>query len=618
MRHILSLLAIALIAASAYATTQSPAMTAGEDTAGCKIDYGKLAPHPRFLLKKGEESSIEKAISEYPALINVHNKILATARQAMTAEPVKRIKEGKRLLHVSREAMQRIFYLSYGYRMTGDTAMARRAEKEMLTVCDFIDWNPTHFLDVGEMTMGLAIGYDWLFDVLRPETKDIVRNAIIEKAFKPAADPRFSPKIYDRTNNWNSVCNAGLTYGALAIYEDAPEESDLIIRRCIETNPKVLNGYAPHGGYPEGYMYWGYGTSFQVLLCDALETALGTDFGLSGYPGFLQSALFMLHMTAPSGQCFNFSDCPSAPESNMMLYWFADKLNGPSVVYLEKRNLDKTNVIFAEPRLLPCLMIFASRINMNDNSFPRSNFWFNRGATPVYTYRSGWDSPKDTFLGVKGGCAKTSHAHMDAGSFVYERDGVRWAMDLGMQNYYSLESKKVNLWDKSQDSQRWDVFRLCNLAHNTITVNDSAHIVDGKAEITDTLCRSDAKGAVVDMSPVFGAELQKATRKVVLDKDDNLSVTDILTSCPDKDASVTWVMVTPADAKITGKNTITLTKDGISRIMTVSAGKNPVKLFIKDNKPRRFYDEDNPGTCRVGFTTKIPAARTAEITVRLR
>lgn len=81
---------------------------------------------------------------------------------------MERIKEGKRLLAISRIALKRIYYLSYVYRMTGDKKYAHRAEQEMLAVSRFTDWNPTHFLDVGEMVMALAIGYDWLYDSLQP------------------------------------------------------------------------------------------------------------------------------------------------------------------------------------------------------------------------------------------------------------------------------------------------------------------------------------------------------------------------------------------------------------------------------------------------------------------
>jgi hypothetical protein len=34
----------------------------------------------------------------------------------------------------------------------------------MLAAAAFSDWNPSHFLDVAEMTAALAIGYDWLYE----------------------------------------------------------------------------------------------------------------------------------------------------------------------------------------------------------------------------------------------------------------------------------------------------------------------------------------------------------------------------------------------------------------------------------------------------------------------
>lgn len=582
---------------------------------GADINYKGMTPHPRLLLTAGSEEKIKNAMVVQPKLRNVHERILREGREVISLPPVKRIKTGRRLLSVSREALKRIFYLAYGYRMTGEYAMAERAEQEILAVCDFTDWNPTHFLDVGEMTMAVALGYDWLFDVLKPETKAKARIAILEKGFAPA-NSKYGT-FYKKTNNWNSVCNAGLTYGALAIYEDVPAECENIIERCLETNPKALKAYGPDGGYPEGFMYWGYGTAFQVMLDAALQTALGSDFGLSLAPGFLQSAKFMLHMVAPSNSCFSFSDCHVVPEANMMLYWFADKLNEPSVIYLEQKYLADKSTEYAEPRLLPTLMIFASNLDLKNVKAPADNFWYNRGATPVFTYRSGWDSPTDAYLGVKGGSPYTSHAHMDAGSFVYELNGVRWATDLGMQNYESLEGAGLKLWDKSPEGQRWDVFRIGSTAHNTLTVNGVNHVVKAKAEIVDTLCSPWAKGAVVDMSPVMGNELAKSTRRVILDAENNLRVTDSIMAPQDKNASVMWVMVTAADARITGRNKIELVKDGLCMILTATAANLPVTMKIWDNKPKQDYDEDNPGTCRVGFTVDLPAGQETVLDVTL-
>ena len=116
-----------------------------------QFDYGKIAPHPRLLLPEGGEEAIRKAIAEYPPLATVHQRIMELCDRTLTEQPVERIKEGKRLLAISRIALKRIYYLSYAYRMTGDQKYALRAEQEILAVSRFTDWNPTHFLDVGEM-----------------------------------------------------------------------------------------------------------------------------------------------------------------------------------------------------------------------------------------------------------------------------------------------------------------------------------------------------------------------------------------------------------------------------------------------------------------------------------
>ena len=41
--------------------------------------------------------------------------------------------------------------------------------------------------------------------------------------------------FYTAKNNWNSVCNSGLAYGALALFEENPEISKGIIEKCMET-----------------------------------------------------------------------------------------------------------------------------------------------------------------------------------------------------------------------------------------------------------------------------------------------------------------------------------------------------------------------------------------------
>jgi len=52
----------------------------------------------------------------------------------------------------------------------------------MLAISQFSDWNPSHFLDVAEMTMAMAIGYDWLYNNMSRESRTIIKDAIINNA----------------------------------------------------------------------------------------------------------------------------------------------------------------------------------------------------------------------------------------------------------------------------------------------------------------------------------------------------------------------------------------------------------------------------------------------------
>ena len=576
------------------------------------FNYDKIAPHPRLLLPAGQEEAIKQAMKQYPPLQQVHQQILKRCEDALIAPTLVFKKDGKRLLAVSREALTRIFYLSYAYRMTGNKVYAIRAEQEMVAVSKFHSWNPSHYLDVGEMVMALAIGYDWLYKDLRPSTRELVRKAIIELGFNTAEGQWF----YNAKNNWNQVCNGGLSYGAMAIYEDEPAIAKAVLEKSVKSNPPSMEVYGPDGGYPEGFMYWGYGTGFEVMYIAALQTAFGTDAGLTQIPGFLQSARFIQFMTGPSGECFDFCDSTLSPICNPMLFWFAKQLNDPSIVWLEKGYLEAGTKAFSEPRLLPALMIFASQIDMSNLPKPTQNFWQNRGITPTFIYRSGWESTKDSYLGIKGGTCSSSHAHMDEGSFVYEKNGVRWAIDLGMQSYITLESRGVDLWNMSQEGQRWDVFRIGSTAHNTLTINGHRHLVKGMVNFTETWKTPSRKGAALDMTSVLSNDLKQATRKVWLDKKDDLHVVDVLTANGET-AEVLWNMTTRAQARITGKNTIELSQNGHRMLLTVSCNA-PFEMKTWTTEPVHDYDAPNPGSSRVGFIANLKPNQKATLQVTVK
>ena len=208
----------------------------------------EIAPgaHPRLLMRAGEEPAVAASgpIFQADSIIRDYSDVV------LTVAPVGRNMDGNRLLQTSREVLKRVFWLSWTYRMHGGEAYARRAVEEMLAVSAFPDWNPSHFLDDAEMTMALAIGYDWLYPCMTGDERSVISSAIVEKGLKAAlndADAWF----YRIGNNWNSVCNAAMVFGALAVWENDPDFCSTMVDKSLESNKLAYEAYAG-GAYPEG------------------------------------------------------------------------------------------------------------------------------------------------------------------------------------------------------------------------------------------------------------------------------------------------------------------------------------------------------------------------------
>lgn len=561
--------------------------------------------HPRLFFKDAETAALMNKISADSALNAVYTHLLASADAMMELEPIKHELEGRRLLGESRTGLRRVSYLAFAYRMTDDDRYLRRAEKEMLAAAAFEDWNPSHFLDVAEMTAALAIGYDWLYNDLDPAARDTIGSAINEKGLIPSMDTHWWQMS---NNNWNQVCHGGMVLGALALYEKIPELAEQIIARAIKSVPNAMAEYEPDGVYPEGPSYWAYGTTYNVILIDALESALGSDFGLAARTGFMRSPEFYLFATGPTGLFYNFSDCGTRGSAAPAMHWFAKRAQDSSLLWQEGEAIQR--LLSQDPsgkgasdRVLPFLLLWAHPTQ--DIDAPQQLHWKGDGRTPIALHRSGWD-PSSTFIGIKGGSPSTNHAHMDIGSFVLDMGGVRWAIDLGAQDYHSLESKGIDLWNKTQESQRWTVFRLSSQSHNTLVVNNQLQQVKGNAPILRFSDTPNAPFTVVDMTPVYEGQLKRALRGAQL-FDRSVVIQDDVEAL-EQDTRVRWGMMTNAQVSITEGNKATLEQDGQAMTLEVLAPQNATLQRYETETPPHDYDSKNPNTRMIGFEIDVAPA----------
>jgi hypothetical protein len=449
------------------------------------------------------------------------------------------------------------------YRLEGDRRFAERAEKEMLTVAAFPDWNPKHFLDTAEMTNALGIGYDWLYGVLSPESRRIVRQAIIEKGLNPGlAVYRKGGWWASCHHNWNQVCNGGLSVGALAIANEEPSTAAEVLAFARKSIPLAMASLAPDGGWAEGPGYWHYAMRYTAYYWAALNTALGTDFGLQSSPGFADTGLFRIQFIGPTARSFNYADGGSTVGSAAEMMYFARMFNRP-VYAAHERTMDSGSDVFD-------LLWYEPRGTWEDISSLPLDAWF-KGINVVFM-RSAWNDPNAMFVGFKGGDNQANHSHLDLGSFVLDALGERWAIDLGADDY-NMPGYFGNM--------RWTYYRLKTEGQNALVLNGRSQDPKAKAPIIAFGSSPVRSFAVADLSAGYAASTRRVLRGVAMLNRKQVIIQDEIEA--DSANNVQWFMHTPAQVMTNGGEA-TLKLNGRALSMRVVEPKDtgglaePVKL----------------------------------------
>lgn len=592
-------------------------------------DFTRLcgAEHPRLLMSGDEFTDIVRKCNSsepgYEFLKQISDIIVAQAENDLyDRDTVGYIfdESHKRILAQSRRACSYLFEWAYAFRLTGRKDFAQQAISMLYHVCSFPDWNAKHFLDAAEMATGVSFAYDWMYDEIPDDLKHNVEEALLNYCLIPGRTHFFR----DVATNWNQVCHAGVCCAAIAMHDVYPEISEAALTDAVTDNVKAQMLYAPDGNYPEGYVYWNYGTSFEVLLLNVLNHAFGSCYGLDETPGFEHSGRWLQYMEGPSGYSFNYFDNGSGRYPNSgkkifpqpALWWFAVLNEDTSLVFSETQKLAngeyddfKTNLM----PMIPCLikdLVFSTSIPE-----PSQKIWHGRGSSPVVLVRESWD--KDSrYLAVKGGTSAISHAHMDVGSFVYDEFGCRWAADPGNEDYALTEkifaSRGGDYWEMSASSMRWDVFKLTNMAHNTLVINGGKQTIGGYSPLVKYYDKDGKRGGCFDISPAYEGQLAKARRTVLL-TEEALEITDrIVTLKKSSPDTLQWRMVTPAKVEVTDSCVI-LSQNGYEKILRTS--RDNVRYFTLPTKGPNVWDSDVDSMTIVGFETVLaPGTRTDIVT----
>lgn len=502
--------------------------------------------HPRLLVSPTDLERLGRRVQESSLLGGWHKSLRERGDKLLGAAPSKyEIPDGLRLLSVSRRVVDRVYTLAWLFHLESDPRYAQRAWVELEAAAAFPDWNPRHFLDTAEMTHAFAIGYDWLFDFWTPEQRARLQTAMVEKGLKPALEIHRRGSGWPKArHNWNQVCNGGISLGALALADVEPALAGELLRAALVSIQLPMREYGPDGAWAEGPGYWRYATQYNVVFLAALETALGTDFGLSGIPGFSEAGLFPIYATGPLNRTFNYADASDGAIRSPEMFWLARRFARPEYAHHQA----------SLAQALPLDLVWCDPAQLEGQpAVPALDRYFR--AAEVVTLRSAWNDRNALFVGFKAGDNKANHSNLDLGSFVLDALGIRWAVDLGGDDY--------NL-PGYFGGQRWTYYRLRAEGHNTLLLDPGLgpdQVPTAAAKIARFETTPNRAFAIADLSAAYGRPPGAVRRGIAMLDRRQVLVQDELRL--EKPAELWWSLHTPATVELADDGrTATLRLDG--------------------------------------------------------
>lgn len=524
------------------------------------------------------------------------------------------------ILPISREVINRMVILGYAWQITGEEKYAQRAKEELEKVCSYDDWCTSHFLATAEMALAASIGYDWFYDWLDEETKELIENKVWEYAINSALDDNHW--FTWSKNNWNSICYSGIGIACMTFFRYDIDSAAEFLSMCYENMPIAFENFTPDGVYAEGPGYSQSGMDAIVYFVATSKNFFGTDFGMSEIAGFKELGKFPVYITTPTG-VFNFGDNKARMCFTPSLHWYATEYESPLIACYQMSD---------EPGEFVPDTSENTEKNGGGKSRALSSLWYNRAYTPetadfsderlylpLYSYvgqdmvlmRSAYLDENATFAGIKGGYNFINHGDLDIGTFVFDSMGVRWAEELGPGPYDA-----PNYFLNTPAGGRWKNYSKRAEGQNTLVINpnmtldDQYVLAEGKFiywEKTD-----DGGLTTLDMTDAYRMNGATSVKRdfELYDNYSSLKITDNV-KCLFK-SDIYWFMHTKADIEISEDGKTAILSIGDKQLKATSHSDGVFSVMKAERLSGEWeWDEEYPDIQKL--TVKLEDVKDAQI-----
>lgn len=549
----------------------------------------RFLSHPRLLFTGAEETAVKQLIQNDP-LAGELAEFLKAKADTLTITPQKPYLKDKygNILWTSRAYVNRLGTLALAYRIYGERKYLDAANEALLWVCNYPDWDPSHYLDTAEMATAVAIAYDWLYDTLPASTKELVKKCLYERAIVRVLreyEKGGSGSWAKRETNWNVVCNTGMVIAALGIAEDYPKETAVILDNAAKYMPNCLKHFAPDGVCYEGPAYWQYTASYLALYLKAVADNDNGKGDIAQLPGLERTVLYQKRTLTPSGRLFNFGNAGADAQNSPAFFLFSRMYSQPEVAewYREKLKLTLQDNLLLHQLFFLSLPWFDNASPEKAEKMPALEIYHNT-INDIIVFNGNRKKKGSLFLIAKGGEPRQAHQHLDGGTFIVESNGVCWTEDLGSDDY-SLPG----FWDGRPDGQRWKYFRNNNLSHNTLSIDHKIQYANGEAFVCEEHPEAKQPSAKLDMTTLYKDQASSVFRTFKLLNDYTIEITDEVELLSPQ-SIISWISSTKAQVEVEG-NRVHLTRDGKHFYMEIIA---PVGAVFKTYPAKNTYKGEYP------------------------
>ena len=342
----------------------------------------------------------------------------------------------------------------------------QRSKDILLSMATWPDYGLQSSLSVSASSVGLSIGYDWLYNYLTEEEKATVKEALITKCMEPDLS-RYNYTIelgenglpiqtFHRWptwgNNFTSAGNEGVVHAIVAVWDEGDEERALsteMLRYMFRSQELALDFLLPDGGGNEGLGYLlGGSVSESANVFLNIINATGKNYGYLQSRSYKDALENLIYMEGAEG-LYSFGDEDWRPryfhepkEDYPLLFWMGQHIS-PIVYNYRKDVLENYLDAFNSWRNMGFspydLLYYDTDFVPEEQELALGKYY--RG-TEYIGVRESWDKMpdrkyqggyvyKDNFLGFKAGLGQGTHTHHDMGSFIWDAAGIRWFGDGG-------------------------------------------------------------------------------------------------------------------------------------------------------------------------------------------